>query len=89
MQSDQFIETTHLFFGDLLKLFDEGEEYTFYNFGPQLISRIGFATNITPDIVRQAADKKVDLIITHKVKFPLLRPKIYIPVDRIKSYAVP
>ncbi|MDQ0885517.1 dinuclear metal center YbgI/SA1388 family protein [Paenibacillus sp. V4I9] len=65
MQSDQFIETTHLLFGDLLKTFDEGEEYTLYNFGPQVISRIGFATNITPDIVRQAADKKVDLIITH------------------------
>jgi putative NIF3 family GTP cyclohydrolase 1 type 2 len=65
MQKNQFIEATHLLFGDLFKTFDEGEEYSFYNFGPQVIRRIGYATNITPDIIRQATENKVDLILTH------------------------
>ncbi|KQX65907.1 MULTISPECIES: Nif3-like dinuclear metal center hexameric protein [unclassified Paenibacillus] len=65
MHCDQFIEATHSLFGDLLTSFDEGEEYAFYNFGPQMIYRIGFSTNITPDIVRQAAANKIDLIVTH------------------------
>lgn len=63
MHCDQFIEATHSLFGDLLTTFDEGEEYAFYNFGPQLIYRIGFSTNITPDIVRQAAENKIDLML--------------------------
>ncbi|MBE1445213.1 Nif3-like dinuclear metal center hexameric protein [Paenibacillus sp. OAS669] len=30
-----------------------------------MIHRIGYATNMTPDIIRQAVDRKVDLILTH------------------------
>ncbi|SFT05963.1 Nif3-like dinuclear metal center hexameric protein [Paenibacillus sp. BC26] len=65
MNSQQFNELMKTLFGGLLKQFDYGEEFAFYNYGPDLIRRIGYATNITPEHIEQAAQKKVDLIVTH------------------------
>jgi len=52
-------------FGQLLKDFNEDEEYGFCNFTLDNYKRIGYATNITPEIVLQAAEKNVDFIVTH------------------------
>lgn len=65
MNTEQFNELVGTLFGSLLTQFDYGEEFAFYNYGPNLISRIGYATNITPELINQAAQKKVDLIVTH------------------------
>ncbi|NIK77777.1 dinuclear metal center YbgI/SA1388 family protein [Paenibacillus castaneae] len=65
MLVEQFSETMDLIFGQLLKQFAEGEEYAFYQFGPKEMKRIGYSTNITPAIVRQAAENRVGLIVTH------------------------
>ncbi|WP_282942365.1 Nif3-like dinuclear metal center hexameric protein [Paenibacillus sp. RC67] len=65
MKAEQWMKTMNVIFGDLLTQFDEGEEFAFYKYGPESIHRIGYATNITPDIIRQAADHKIDLIMTH------------------------
>ncbi|SDW22245.1 Nif3-like dinuclear metal center hexameric protein [Paenibacillus sp. CF384] len=65
MNTQQFNELMTTLFGGLLKPVDYGEEFAFYNYGPDLIRRIGYATNITPELIEQAAQKKIDLIITH------------------------
>ncbi|MGM0882333.1 MAG: Nif3-like dinuclear metal center hexameric protein [Bacillota bacterium] len=65
METQPFLKAIELLFGDLLDQFAEGEEYAFYPYGPPVIHRIGYSTNITPEIVRQAASHKVDLILTH------------------------
>lgn len=65
MNFEQFKGTIELIFGDLLTQFDEGEEYAFYEFGPKIINRIGYSTNITPEIIKQAAENNVELILTH------------------------
>ncbi|QGR00108.1 Nif3-like dinuclear metal center hexameric protein [Paenibacillus psychroresistens] len=65
METTQFKKTIEMFFGNLLTQFEEGDEFAFYDYGPKVINRIGYSTNITPEIVIQAQENKVDLIITH------------------------
>ncbi len=65
MNKEQFNELIGKLFGGLLNQFNSGEEFAFYHYGPDLIRRIGYATNITPELIEQAAQKKVDLIVTH------------------------
>ncbi|MEO2260450.1 Nif3-like dinuclear metal center hexameric protein [Paenibacillus amylolyticus] len=52
-------------FGQLLKDFNENEEYGYCNFSSANYKKIGYATNITPEIILQAAEKNVDLLVTH------------------------
>lgn len=52
-------------FGELLEQFEEGEESALYHYGSDAINRIGYATNITPKLIEQAASMKIDLIVTH------------------------
>ncbi|MZQ83045.1 Nif3-like dinuclear metal center hexameric protein [Paenibacillus sp. 5J-6] len=65
MESTQFKKAIELTFGDLITQFEEGEEFAFYEYGPKVMTRVGYSTNISPQIVKQAAKNKVDLIITH------------------------
>ncbi|SMF86987.1 dinuclear metal center protein, YbgI/SA1388 family [Paenibacillus uliginis N3/975] len=65
MNRVQLKETLELLFGDLLQAFEEGDEYAFYPYGPEEIKRIGYATNITVDVIKQAAEQKVQLLLTH------------------------
>lgn len=65
MNYQQFKSYIGELFGQLLIDFSENEEYGFSNFSLDNYKRIGYATNITPEIVTQAAEKKVDLIVTH------------------------
>jgi putative NIF3 family GTP cyclohydrolase 1 type 2 len=61
----QFRSYINELFGQLLIDFQEDDEYGFCNFSLNNYERIGYATNITPEIVLQAAEKNVDLIVTH------------------------
>lgn len=65
MIAQQFRSCIHELFGPLLIDFKEDDEYGFCNFTSNHFERIGYATNITPEIVLQAAEKNVHLIITH------------------------
>jgi len=65
MNAQQFKLHLNELFGQLLMDFKEDEEYGFNHFSLNNYERIGYATNITPEIVLQAAEKKVDLIVTH------------------------
>lgn len=65
MNVNSFHSTINSLFGELLEQFKNEGEYAFYEFGPEQIHRVGFATNMTPEIVRQAMDQQVQLIITH------------------------
>lgn len=57
-----FINNT---FGNLVEQFDENDEYGFNNPLSKKINRVGFTTNLTPDVISKAVDKNVQLIITH------------------------
>lgn len=52
-------------FGQLLKDFIENEEFGYCNFSSGDYKKIGYATNITPEIILQAAGKNIELIVTH------------------------
>lgn len=65
MRIEPFKDAMQLLFSEPFKQFDEGDEYALYTFGPDTIRRIGYSTNMTPELVRQAADQKVNLIVTH------------------------
>ncbi|MEX3615427.1 Nif3-like dinuclear metal center hexameric protein [Paenibacillus glucanolyticus] len=67
MQLDTLLFKSYIqeIFGSLLDDFEEDDEYGFHQFSSGSYKRIGYATNITPEIVQQAAVHKVDLIITH------------------------
>ncbi|RXZ77439.1 Nif3-like dinuclear metal center hexameric protein [Paenibacillaceae bacterium] len=61
----QFRSHIEELFGQLLKDFNENDEYGYCNFSTVNYKKLGYATNITPEIVLQAAEKNVNLIITH------------------------
>jgi putative NIF3 family GTP cyclohydrolase 1 type 2 len=65
MDIQQFRSCIIELFGQLLTEFKEDEEYGFYNLSSNQYARIGYATNITPEIVEQAARQDIDMLITH------------------------
>lgn len=65
MELAQFRAYIEELFGQLLIDFKENEEYGYCNFSAASYKKIGYATNITPEVVSQAAEQQVDLILTH------------------------
>ena len=65
MYLDDFITFIQNTFGDLVEQFEENEEYGFNNPISNEIIRVGFTTNLTPDVVSKAIGKNVQFIITH------------------------
>ncbi|WP_235549604.1 hypothetical protein [Paenibacillus sp. Soil766] len=61
MNTEQFTELIENLFGGLLNQFDYGKEFAHYSYGPDSIRRIGYATNINPELIEQAAQKKLIL----------------------------
>ncbi len=55
----------------LLSLFDSDKlkqtphEWGFFNEEEKNVLRIGYATNLTPDVIKHAIDNKTDMILTH------------------------
>lgn len=48
-----------------LDFFNDGIQFGFNNFINKKIEKIGYSVNLTPDIIKQAKDNNVDLILTH------------------------
>ncbi|MEK8131536.1 Nif3-like dinuclear metal center hexameric protein [Paenibacillus filicis] len=65
MDVQQFKSYLHELFGPLLTAFQEDEEYGFCNFTLNHYERIAYATNITPELIAQAAEHNVQMLITH------------------------
>ncbi|MBD3922137.1 Nif3-like dinuclear metal center hexameric protein [Paenibacillus sp. PR3] len=65
MNIQQFKTRIEELFGQLLVDFHENEEYGYNNVSSTEYRTIGYATNLTPEIILQAAEQKVDLIVTH------------------------
>lgn len=58
-----FIKNT---FGSLIEQFSENDEYGFNNPpSKEEFFRVGYTTNLTPEVIKKAADENVQLIITH------------------------
>lgn len=58
----KFIKNT---FGSLIEQFSENDEYGFNNPPSKEFFRVGYTTNLTPEVIKKAADENVQLIITH------------------------
>lgn len=65
MNLEQFRAWLKESFGLLLEDFAENDEYGFNHPQPHDFTTIGYATNLTPEVVAQAADKGVQLLLTH------------------------
>lgn len=65
MLAEQFKAYMNELFGQLLIDFNEDDEYGYCNFSKEMYKVIGYATNITPEVIEQAAEANVDLLITH------------------------
>ncbi|MWC29301.1 Nif3-like dinuclear metal center hexameric protein [Paenibacillus sp. MMS18-CY102] len=65
MQYSDFMAFIRNTFGHLVETFKENEEYGSLNFGSQEIRRVGYTTNLTPEVVQLAKNANVQLIITH------------------------
>jgi len=65
MNLEQFRIWLQESFGSLLEDFAENDEYGVNHPLPHDFKTIGYATNLTPEVVAQAADKGVQLLLTH------------------------
>lgn len=64
MNLEQFeLSIKKLFCNDLLKVFEE--DYGFTNLSNNLITTIGYSTNLSLEIIEKAAMNNVDLLLTH------------------------
>jgi putative NIF3 family GTP cyclohydrolase 1 type 2 len=52
-------------FGNLIEQFRENDEYGFNNPPSKPFFRVGYTTNLTPEVIKKTADENVQLIITH------------------------
>jgi dinuclear metal center YbgI/SA1388 family protein len=65
MKTSDFERLMPLLFGRWLSTFEEEGEYGFTYRLEKEIKKIAYATNLTPETVEKAAEKKADLLITH------------------------
>lgn len=65
MYLKQFHAMIGSLFGELLIKFKDQGEYGFTNKTQRECKRISYSTNITPELIEQAYEKKIDLMITH------------------------
>lgn len=54
-----------LFSRECLSFFNDGTQFGFNNFIDKAIERVGYAINLTVDIIEQAREQNIDLILTH------------------------
>ncbi|NLG82037.1 MAG: Nif3-like dinuclear metal center hexameric protein [Bacilli bacterium] len=66
MSIKRFEEVALSFFQkETLDFFNDGIQFGFNNYQNKNIKQIGYSVNLTPDIIKQAIEKRVDLILTH------------------------
>jgi dinuclear metal center YbgI/SA1388 family protein len=65
MHLDDFRTFIKKAFGDLLAQFEANDEYGFNNPIARNITRVGYATNLSLEVVKRAAEQDIHLVITH------------------------
>lgn len=65
MYITQLDQCIRVLFGELLDQFKDQDEFGYNHIHSRSINRIGYCTNLTPDIIEQAHFKNIDMIITH------------------------
>jgi len=66
MSVKRFEEVALSFFPQAtLDFFNDGIQFGFNNYHVKEVNRIGYSVNLTPDILKEALEKQVDLILTH------------------------
>lgn len=88
MDLNQFHATIELLFGELLIEFKDQEEYGFTNKIQRECKRIGYSTNITPELIEQAYEKNIDLMITHHDAWNFIYGMKEECVRRLKEYDI-
>ncbi|HEY8435579.1 MAG TPA: Nif3-like dinuclear metal center hexameric protein [Haloplasmataceae bacterium] len=77
-----------LFRQDTLSFFNDGQQFGFNNFIDTDIQRVGYAINLTVDIVEQAHKKNIDLILTHHNIWDDLLELSTDTLARLKEYGI-
>lgn len=66
MKTTDFKSLALAFFpSETLEFFNDGNQYGFNNYIEKKLNRIGYSVNLTPDIIKQAINNHIDLILTH------------------------
>lgn len=66
MHIKEFEQIALSFFSEeTLNFFNDGIQFGYNNYHEKDILKIGFSINLTPDIIEEAKEKQVDLILTH------------------------
>lgn len=89
MNLKQFKQFTGDQFGPLLETFKEDDEFGYANFSSDIeYQKIGYATNITPEVIHQAAYNKIQMIITHHDAWPFIYGMKEKCIHLLKAYDI-
>ncbi len=88
MDYSQFKNTLHELFGSLLEQFKEQGECGFNYESSKPISKIGYCTNLTPEMVDQAKAENVNLIVTHHDAWEFVYGMREICVRKLEEYDI-
>jgi putative NIF3 family GTP cyclohydrolase 1 type 2 len=77
-----------LFPTETLSFFNDGEQFGFNNFIDQAIYKIGYAINLTVDIIEQAKNEEVDLILTHHNCWDEMLEMVPDTMNLLKKYGI-
>jgi len=88
MDYSQFEETLQELFGSLLEQFKDQGEYGFNYEASKTIGRLGYCTNLTPEIVDRANAENVDLIITHHDAWDFVYGMREVCIRKLEEYDI-
>lgn len=88
MYLTQFKECIQTLFGDLLEQFRDCGEYGFNHEHSRPVRRLGYCTNLAPEVVEQARDRQVDLIVTHHDAWDFVFGMREACVDKLQEYEI-
>lgn len=87
MNIEQFQQAIEQLFGaELLREFDE--DYGFTNISNTAISKIGYSTNLSIEVIEKAAEEQVDLLITHHDAWDFIFGLREACVEKLKHYNI-
>lgn len=77
-----------LFSQDCLSFFNDGIQFGFNNFIDKDIKRVGYAINLTIDIIEQAREQNIDLILTHHNVWDEMLEMVDDTFNLLKEYGI-
>lgn len=87
MNIEQFQQAIEQLFGaELLREFDD--DYGFTNKSNAAISKIGYSTNLSIEVIEKAAEEQVDLLITHHDAWDFIFGLREACVEKLKHYNI-